>query len=489
MAMSSQDFEIGRRGVIGAGLAGLAGLAGAASLLGSPARALAEQAASTIAPSPVALPRNLIFIVPDGMSTGAISLLDVHSTAKLGRRPFWHTLRSTAGVHHATHTCYAHESLVTDSAAASSAWSTGILHKLKAICITPDGRRPLPIFIRAKAQGFAVGFVTTTTITHATPAGFYCNAMERGDEAGIAAQLIERGIDVAIGGGGKFVDKAFAEGAMPADSKVAGRGPIVARTMDGLRAAMNNPAASIIGVLDDSHIPYVIDRRGEVRDRFDLAEAALMAAKRLASTGKPFMLQVEAGRIDHAGHNNDAAGLLGEMLEYDATLEAMVGFARTVPGTLVVTVADHATANPGLTRYGSMGSEGIAILPLAKRSFEWMVESAAQQHAKPVRGAALAAMAEAELGYKLPGTAAALLQSVYDAKPVDPFVARTSIYGVLGSLAGNTTSVGFVSVNHTADAVDLLAVGPGAETLPGLISNTQVHDWLAGLFKLASPLA
>lgn len=469
--------QTSRRGVLLGGLAGLAAVTAGGSVC-----TFGAEFAGAARPNGQKV-KNLIMLVPDGMSTGAVSLLDMHKLLTTGKPCFWNTLRGTKGTMHANHTTYAYESLVTDSAAASSAWSTGIKHKIKSLCVTPDGKQPSPILMRAKATGYRVGCVTTTTITHATPAGFYCNAIERGNELEIGEQLVERGLDVAIGGGAKFVDPAVEA----AQSAGTAKGLIVARSMAGLRAAMGNSAERVLGLMASDQIPYVLERRAASAEQFNLAEAAVLAAKRLAAGGK-FVLQVEAGRVDHAAHNNDAAGLLGEMIEFDATLEALVGFTRATPGTLLVVVADHATANPGLTVYGQKGQAGMEKLAAAKHSLEWMIGRVDKENEKPMRGAALAAMAELHLGIGLGSEAPVLLQSVYNAKQVDPFGPRSSLIAVLGSLCGNEFGVGFVSVNHTADAVDLLAFGAGAESLPGMIDNTEVHEWFCGMLGLGPSL-
>ena len=67
----------------------------------------------------------------------------------------------------------------------------------------------------------------------------------------------------------------------------------------------------------------------------------------------------------------------------------------------------------------------------------------------------------------------------------DAFFPRTSLVCQLGALLANHTGVSFVSPNHTADVVELLAFGPGAETLPAFLDNIAVHDWMAAALDLA----
>ena len=148
--------------------------------------------------------RNAIFMAVDGMSIGTLSLADLHSRRTLGRSLHWLKLLSREGVRRAL--CYTSPlgGGVTDSAAASSAWSTGILVNNEAVNWTPHGDQPRPLLVRAKERGIATGLVTTTRITHATPAGFIANVPHRDMERDIAEQMVVRGLDLAMGGGAKY---------------------------------------------------------------------------------------------------------------------------------------------------------------------------------------------------------------------------------------------------------------------------------------------
>ena len=92
------------------------------------------------------------------------------------------------------------DALVTDSAAAATEWAIGRPGKNEVIGAPPDAPQP-NLFERLAKAGRAAGFVTTTRVTHATPAPFYARVHDRDDEQAIAAQLVDAMPTVAIGGG------------------------------------------------------------------------------------------------------------------------------------------------------------------------------------------------------------------------------------------------------------------------------------------------
>ncbi|HSP42457.1 MAG TPA: alkaline phosphatase, partial [Luteolibacter sp.] len=164
-------------------LAGLGGLA-----TGITSSASAAKPASR--PRPV---RGVVFLVSDGMSPGVLTLAEAFSqiTRKRGTR-WWRMLDERAAACGLMDTAAAN-SLVTDSAAASSAWGGGQRVNNGQINIDAEGREITPIAaILKKTTAARIGLVTTATVTHATPAGFAANVAKRSDEQLIAPQYLDR---------------------------------------------------------------------------------------------------------------------------------------------------------------------------------------------------------------------------------------------------------------------------------------------------------
>jgi len=477
--LPSPQAGISRRGFIAA--AAVAGAAIALPATGTQASTDPAAPAAPAAGSPAAKARNVIFLVADGMAAGSIALLDQHLYYTTGKHCVWLQTNAKASTRRALQSNHSADSPVTDSAAASSAWSTGIKHNLKSLCVAPDGSRPRPLLLRARQSGRRIGCVTTTTVTHATPAGFYANLVQRGKEAQIGEQLLTQQLDVAMGGGAAFVDMSTTLGkAALAD------GVLVLNTRDELAAAKarisvdkdSAPLRRLLGLFNRSHLSYVLDRLPTEPSLVEMADVALST---LGAGPDPFFIQIEAGRIDHAAHNNDAGTLLGEMLEFDAVLERVLEYVSGRNDTLLVVTTDHATANPGLTLYGKAAAQGLKSIAAAKHSFDWLRAQVPDSTPVADRGRVLGNVVAEARALAVGTEAKRMLQQAFDKEQADPFLARASLDGVLGSILSNDYGVGFVSVNHTADLTDIIALGPGSETLPGYLDNTDLHGWLCAV--------
>ncbi len=435
-----------------------AGASIAAGALGTHARAETHTSERRI--------RNIIFLVADGMSTGTLTLADDVHRARTGQATNWGRLLADPSTRRALCRTHSADSAVTDSAAAASAWGIGRKVNNGAINFTPDEQTPEPLLVLARESGLATGLVTTTRVTHATPAGFIANVPSRGLEDDIAEQIVERGVDVVLGGGGRhFQDQLLA----PHDDIH------VVRTRDELLRSDPDAAGRLLGLFDASHVPYVLDRAEGVPS---LAGMARVALDRLSRRG-PFIVQVEGGRVDHAAHANDAGSLIAEQLDFDAALGVALEFASRRRDTLVIATSDHGNANPGLTLYGRAGNDGLDRLGRAAHSFEWFFHQLSADESwrsSPERVRTL--VAEMTGGVELPDADIEWLnRGLVERERVDGFWPRSRDAGsALGAVLANHTGVSFVSPNHTSDLVEVTAFGPGAELLPPVIDNTDLHE-------------
>ena len=145
--------------------------------------------------------RNIIFLVADGLSSGALGLAH-HWKLKNENIPLeWSRLLSRSDVILALQDTASADSPVTDSAAAGSAWGGGHRVNNGAINTDASGIFYEPILKKAKRSGKKIGLVSTCRITHATSASFLANTLNRDSENEIARQYIERNLDVCLGGG------------------------------------------------------------------------------------------------------------------------------------------------------------------------------------------------------------------------------------------------------------------------------------------------
>ncbi len=442
--------------------AGLAGAAAGAFGLGPAARA--QKRAPGVGASRGAVAKNLIFLVSDGMSVGTLTLTDILLRQRLNRRPWWIELMNRDDARTTLMETAPTDGLVTDSAAAASAWGVGRRVNSRAVCVTPEGDEPAPLFLRAKQAGKRIGLVTTTRLTDATPAGFIANAPRREMEAIIAAQLMERRVDVLLGGGGRF----FTDELLSARQEA-----MIARDRAGLVASWSvDPAHPLIGLFADDKMRYELDRP---KHEPSLAEMTSAALHRLKGASNGFALMIEGARVDHGAHANDAGGLIYDQWAFDDALKIALDFADEDGETLLIVATDHGNANPGLAGYKEAGLRAFERVQRLKRSFEWIFSGFEALPASARTGAALRHIVQEATTVELTDAELRLVLRWIDGERIDPYNRANGTSAVLGSVLANHIGVAFTGPDHTSDQVLATAVGPGSERLAPVIGLETLH--------------
>ncbi|MEM7756227.1 MAG: alkaline phosphatase [Planctomycetota bacterium] len=417
--------------------------------------------------------RNVILLVADGMSAGTLQLADRYLRDHGQGPSHWVRLWSRPEVRRAAQMTHSANALVTDSAAAGSAWGSGVHVNNGAINFTPDNQEPTPLLVEAKAHNKATGLVTTTRVTHATPAAFVANVPRRSLEDDIARQMLERNVDLILGGGAKH---------FPPETIALRPNTDVLHTQAQLRAYAANTTTKprpVIGLFNNDHMRYEIDRlqQSAAEREPSLEDMTRVALAELDQAPNGFVLQIEGGRVDHAAHANDAAALVQDQVAFDHAIAAVDAFTQGRDDTLVLLTTDHANANPGLTIYGQPGIRCWERLAKATHSFEWITERFAERdkdNTDPLD--TFVALVEQAAAVKLTQAERdAIQRGVLDRQPTSPFRPLSQPLPVLGQVLANHFGVAFVSPNHTADYVELTAWGPGSEPVAGLMDNIELH--------------
>lgn len=422
--------------------------------------------------------RNVIFMVSDGMSFGTLTLADMYRRRHHDRQSHWLGLFSRADVRRGMYATWSADSPVTDSAASGSAWGCGRHIDNSVINIAPDGEQLLPILVQARQNGKATGLVTTTRLTHATPAAFAANSPRRDWEDLIAEQLLERRVDVLLGGGARHITGGLL--ANHADASVV-------RTRAELLAAAEKAGEAsgrLVGLFADSHLPFVLDRDEKVPSLAEMTRAAL---GRLDRHADGFVLQIEGGRVDHAAHANDAASIIAEQVEFDgAVAEALVFLDNgRRDDTLLVITSDHGNANPGLTVYGKAAREGLEKVAKVKRSFEWITDRLAGADAATARER-LGPFVEEATGIRLGDTDLDIVTGPLAGRRIAAFREQNALNSALGGVLANHFGISFVSGNHTSDYVEVTALGPGSETVAPTGHNADLHRVMVSVLGLTA---
>jgi hypothetical protein len=239
--------------------------------------------------------------------------------------------------------------LVTDSAASASALATGRIYENGVISWSEDGGDVVTVLERAHAARKAVGLVTTTRLTHATPAAFAAHSLSRNTEDVIARhELVRNRVDVLLGGGSRHFEGLVDTAAM--------LGYTVVRTAEELRELDLSRCDKVLGLFAEGHMAYEIDRAGT--DEPSLAEMTEAALARLDCDREGFFLVVEGGRIDHACHDNDAGTTLRGLLAFDEAVGVALAYADRHRGTLLLVTADHETGGMGVSPAPPNGGDG-----------------------------------------------------------------------------------------------------------------------------------
>jgi alkaline phosphatase len=428
-----------------------------------------------------AKPRGVIFMVSDGMSPGVLTLAQAHSEFTRKRGTAWWGLLDNPAASRGLMDNASANSLVTDSAAASSAWGGGQRVKNGAINMDANGKSIDPIAkILKERKGANIGLVTTATVTHATPAGFAASIGTRGEEAGIAPQYLDR-VDVILGGGAGFFSPINRPDKRDLRGEFKSSGYQIVRDRASLLAAESK---RLLGTFTSGHLPMSLDR-GHVAGLADtiptLAEMATAALSRFLGDDKPFLLQIEGARIDHAAHLNDIAGLLEDQIAFDEAVAKVLEMTAGRRDILVVVTSDHGNANPGLNGTGvSYGESTSRFQRVAgmKASHERIFS---EWHGlKDDRNAeSLIGMIREYRGFDLaPDEAEALLLSLQKKPIVEWSHQLEKPEGLLGQFEGNHTGIGWTGTSHTSDPTLVSAIGPQAERFSGMVRNTDVFTHL-----------
>lgn len=272
--------------------------------------------------------KNIILMIGDGMGTSEIYAGYTYNHGHLNLERI-----RNIGFSKTYSTSY-----ITDSGAGGTAISSGQKTYNGAIGVDLSGKPVKTILEWAEEYGKATGLISTSAITHATPASFISHQAKRSDYELIADDFLKTDIDVFIGGGRNHFQKR--KDGTDLSVKLIEKGYTMAYTIEEVRNIQKGPVA---GLLDTLHEPRWIDGRGNL-----LTESVQEAIRLLSSDNDGFFLMVEGSQIDWGGHANDIKYLATEMVDFDKAIGAVLDFAEKNGETLVIVTADHETGGLGL---------------------------------------------------------------------------------------------------------------------------------------------
>ena len=397
--------------------------------------------------------------------------------------------------------------VITDSAAAATAIACGEKTGNGMLGVDAKGNRLESVAEVAKKAGMKVGIMTTVTIVHATPAGFYAHRKNRGLSYQIALDLLASGFDYFAGGGvsNRYDDKKDPEYRGDVYKLAQQEGYVFSSDRKGWEAL--KPGVKSWSVFSSDAMRFAMDADGS---QPTLAEIVAKGIEMLAGP-QGFFIMCEGGKVDYAGHANDAATNLREVLALDDAVKVALAFQERHPDeTLVITTGDHETGGLSMGFAGVGGQFRVALLakqkisadafseytkklvkekngevsfdemkPVLAEKFGFVFEKTKETEKDPMllKPDEVKKLEEAfakdieNVRRKLKDTTAHDVERLY--------VFAQAAKNVLNAHAG----VGWSSGSHTALPTLTTAKGPGAEILVGMKENSDIGKRLKELLR------
>ncbi|KAI5479351.1 hypothetical protein MNV49_003685 [Pseudohyphozyma bogoriensis] len=387
-------------------------------------------------------------------------------------------------------------SLVTDSAAGATAFASALHTYNGAIGVSPAKTPVGTVLEAAHRQGFSTGLVTTSRITHATPAAFYAHVVDRDLESDIASFLIGDGpqgqvVDIALGGGRCFFRANSTTDSCRTDdvdmfAKAKANGITV---LDGMKALNDwhddkghDKPEPVLGLFHDSHMDFEIDREqitlssDEQPTLKQMVHHAIQHLEKFDDKG--FFLMVEGARIDMAGHNNDPVGHISDMLAYHSTVAYLKDYVANANEdgmkTILISVSDHETGGLALGR----------TLGTAYPEYAWYPEVLVNAtHSTEYLGAQVAKEATSKSYLRSEIFEKGLgIVDISDDEVDGLWKVRTSAYRsnlFLADCISRRAQVGWSTVGHSGVDVNLYAWGFNSTGIAGNRENIEIGEHIA----------
>ncbi|MFM5591647.1 alkaline phosphatase [Aeromonas veronii] len=317
--------------------------------------------------------KNVILFIGDGMGPTVLTATRLFKVGEEGNLEMMKLPRS------ARIKTFSNDAQTTDSAPSMAAYTTGVKMNNEVIAMSSDTKavapgkdvngnktvnncssdngKPVPTILElAKAAGKSVGAVTTTELTHATPAATYAHICHRDAAYDIAAQAVPGGagfnqalgdgVDVLMGGGANHwtpysaSNKGGRNDNRDLTAEMKAQGYSYVTTQSELAKVTSG---KVLGLFSSkSHLDYELDRvaKGAANTQPSLSEMTAKAIDLLSKNSQGYFLMVEGGRIDHALHGTNAKRSLTDAVALDEAVKTALGKVD-LSNTLIVVTADH----------------------------------------------------------------------------------------------------------------------------------------------------
>ena len=289
-------------------------------------------------------PKNIILLIGDGMGMGQISAGTYANGNQSNLEKF-----PIVGIHKP----HASDNLITDSAAAATAFACGVKTYNAAIAVDANKKPVQSILEEAEGKNMKTGLVSTSTIVHATPASFIAHNEYRKNYEAIAEDFLQTDIDFFAGGGKKYFDRREKDDRNLLEELRAKGYTVEDYLSESPAIKMKLESADKFAYLasDDDPLPVY-----QGRDYFvDMSMDAINFLSN-KSDEEGFFLMIESAQIDWGGHANNAEYIIEEFKEFNHLIGKVHHWASADGETLVIITADHETGGFTIQKESTMDS-------------------------------------------------------------------------------------------------------------------------------------
>ena len=423
-------------------------------------------------------PRYVFLFIGDGMSIPQRSIAEEFSK-QVGRGPL---AINSLPMQALTRTSSAN-AIITDSAAAATAIACGEKTGNGQLGLSADLSRKLVSCAEvARDNGRKIGIITSVTINHATPAGFYAHQPSRGLMYRIGLDLIASDFDF-FGGGGfsgqhdKKDDEIY-KGNLYELAQEAGYK--VFREKEEILSMPANTGKAL-ALYGEGGLPFAIDGQAECPTLADFTRKGIELLDYDNPNG--FFMMVEGGAIDYRGHANEGAGNIKETLAFDDAVKVALEFAEGHKDeTLIVVTGDHETG--GMTQGFANAGYGLNLALLDNQkctpeTFNGRIKSAKKANPDFSFEDAKELLAR-DFGFRFEGDGVMAIRE-NELKELQEAYGKDDLGSAARRIIQNKAGIGWSSGNHTALPVLTTAIGPGMELFSGMLENTDLAKLLKSL--------
>lgn len=424
-------------------------------------------------------PKYIFYFIGDGLGASQRQAAEYYLKSKGENKTLKINSLPVVGIN----TTHAMDTLVTDSAAAGTALATGEKTNSGMISKLPDGTELKTVMEKAEDKGMATGIITSTRLTHATPAVFAAHNESRGNENEIAEDYLDSGVDFFAGGGASnfrpndgTLGKSKREDEKNLLDDFKKNGYKVFNGEDSVKEFNDlnvQGEEKVFAAFTDSHLPYEVERMQD-NSTPSLAEITSKGIEVLKNYDNGFLMMVEGGRIDHASHANDVAATVNDVLAFDEAVKVAYKFyEENADETLIIVAGDHETGGFGLG-FGNNYFLNLDIVDNAKISVEDTLQEAytgdREEYFKYIdENLGLNNLSEEEKN------------KIFEAMDLVDAEVETEEYGGYDPVSIATThifseraNVNWTTYAHTGTQIPFSAIGSGSKRFEGFKDNTEI---------------